>query len=251
MGAGQAGQRPGVGGRRHDAPPGTSATGSCSARSAGAALSLHRAAARGTGRGWPRSTAPPRPSSPRPRGGGRPSRRRSTIRLVGREPGAHRQRRQVVPTAGDGTQPDGPAGDGTGRTHLTSGAGRLPPARRAAGTAGGRGAAWYAPAAVPRPRSWRCSACGGWRATPPWATTRWPPAGPRCSACATARPSAGQRRRRARAVLPADARLGGGGHQPGGAAHPVGDRDGRRRGADRDHRPGGSPDRAGPGCSPA
>ena len=144
-----------------------------------------------------------------------------------------------VPTGQQGrsSRPGGPGGSGEG---AESAAG---PADACAGRGGhGRAAGPAAPGGrALRPR--HPGRCGHGRA-------RGVGAGPglvhgqrrgghplgRAAEPASAGPPAPPRGRGARAVLPADARLDGGRHQPGRDAHPLGDRDGRGRGPDGDHR---------------
>ena len=123
----------------------------------------------------------PRPTSTHPRGGARPSRRRSAthpaaseLRSTGQQGQSSRPAGRTGPSDGTRTARLTAGGDGAAAAPA-HGRGGSRPARPAAG---GRG---LVPARRPGGRGHgRCSECGAWRVTRPWATTRWRPAGPRC-----------------------------------------------------------------------
>ena len=120
VGAGQAGQRAGLGGRWHQRRLVSAGPASCSAHS-GCAASGRTAGCAASGRGWRPSTGPPRPSSPHPRRGGRRSRpppaSRHPARCRPARPRRDRHRRDSLE----------PGTDAARRPHLPAGpGGRLP-----------------------------------------------------------------------------------------------------------------------------
>ena len=122
-------------------------------------------------RQWARLAAEYRAAAPEftsPQRGGRPSRPPSRPRLAAGEPGSHAAAARPVARSGRAGQLSGwPGGHAPGPS------------------AGPRCGATFP--FLPPPRSWPRSACGGWDATRPWATTRWSAGGPPCSACTSSR----------------------------------------------------------------
>ena len=167
----------------------------------------------GNGRGWPRSTGPRRRSSPHPRSGGRPSRRPSGIRLVGREPGSFGRRRPVP------WHPGNPAAVAGARRWLGGGRGQILPRSLVAAAAMAVLGVWGLA---------RDSSMGNDEVATRWAALL-------------------SLRKLAHLLNTVDAVHGlyyllmhgwvVGGQQPGGAAHPLGHRDGRGRRDDGDPRP--------------